>query len=88
MRTDYTNLMLLYTDFSLPPELQKTVRERTKQAFERLWQDSDFRLYMFYRHKTGKNIKGTLDWVVTKVWKAMGGTGIKTPNVFQWQQKF
>ena len=82
MRAYPADFISLYANFSLPEELKNIIREQTTQAFEKLWKDPDFRLYMFYRHKTGKNISGTLDWVVSKVWNAMGGIDIKTPNVF------
>ena len=62
MRAYPADFISLYANFSLPEELKNIIREQTTQAFEKLWKNPDFRLYMFYRHKTGKNISGTLDF--------------------------
>ena len=76
-------LIPLYGGFLLPEEIQNDIRNRTLDAFNQLWNDPDFRLYLFYRCKTGKNINGALDWLVSKVWQSMGQTGLKMPNIFQ-----
>lgn len=82
-KASWAELLGMYQKFSIPNDIKQEIRNRTITAFNKLWENPDFRLYMFYRIKNGKNIPGSLDWLTTMVGHVMGGTGLKMPNTYE-----
>lgn len=76
-------LLGLYQKFSIPNDIKQEIRNRTITAFNKLYENPDFRLYIFYQIKNGKNIPGSLDWLTTMVGHVMGASGLKTPNTYE-----
>ena len=79
------DLVGLYQNFSLPDYIKHKIETRTRNSFDKLWANPDFRLYLFYRLKNRKNIIGSSDWLTTTVAKAMGISDLKQPNRFKSQ---
>lgn len=77
------DLIGLYQKFAMPDRIRQEIHARITNAFNKLWENPDFRLYMFYRIKNGKNIPGSLDWLTTMVGHVMGVAGLKQPNTYE-----
>ena len=73
----------LYRIFSFSDDIKQEIETRTRNHFNKLWENPDFRLYLFYRIKNNQNIANSMDWLTTMVANIMGIRGLKQPDFFK-----